>query len=69
MNHTSARININNSIENNALSIFTVMLVFTYIESSSIRKRSSTSRFNREGLPRFKAHFLYLYTSIIPFSF
>ena len=39
MNHTSASINMNNSIEKHDLSILTVMLVFTYMNSSSIRKR------------------------------
>ena len=39
MNHTSACININNSIEKHDLSILTVVLVFTYMNSSSIRKR------------------------------
>ena len=37
MNHTSASININNSIAKHGLSILTVMLVFTYMNSSSIR--------------------------------
>ena len=44
MNHTSANTNINSSIEKHDLSILTVMLVFTYMNSSSIRKRSSSSR-------------------------
>ena len=43
MNHTSASMNINNSIEQHDLSILTVMLVFTYMNSSSIRKRKSSS--------------------------
>ena len=44
MNHTSASININNSTEKHDLSILTAMLVvFTYMNSSSIRKSSSSS--------------------------
>ena len=43
MNHTSARTNINNSIEKHDLSVLTAMLVFTYMTSSSIRKRRSSS--------------------------
>ena len=43
MNHTSASININTGIEKHDLSIFTAMLVFTYMNSSSIRKSSSSS--------------------------
>ena len=40
MNHTSASINIDNSVGKHDLSILTVMLVFTYMNSSSIRKSS-----------------------------
>ena len=43
MNHTRASTNIKNSIEKHDLSILTAMLVFTYMNSSSIRKRSSSS--------------------------
>ena len=43
MNHTSASININNSIEKHDLSILSVMLAFTYMSNSSSRKRSSSS--------------------------
>ena len=44
MNHTSASINIKNSIEKHDLSILIAMLVvFTHMHSSSIRKRSSSS--------------------------
>ena len=43
MNYTSASININSSIETQDFSILTVLLVFTYMNSSSIRKRSSSS--------------------------
>ena len=42
MNHTSASINMNNSIEKHDLSILTVMLVFTDMNSSSIRESSSS---------------------------
>ena len=43
MNQTSASINIRNSIEKHDLSILTVMLVFTCMKSSSIRKSKSSS--------------------------
>ena len=43
MNHTSACINIKNSIEKHDVSILTVMLVFTHMNGSSIRKSSSSS--------------------------
>ena len=43
MSHTSASTNINTSIEKHDPSILTVMLVFTYMNSSSIRKRRSSS--------------------------
>ena len=43
MNHTSASININDSIEKHDLSILTVVLVFTYMSNSSNRKCSSSS--------------------------
>ena len=43
MNHTSASINIDSRIEKHDLSILTVMLVFTYMNSSSLRKSSSSS--------------------------
>ena len=43
MNHTSANISINNSIEKHDFSILTVMLVFAYMHSSSIRNSSSSS--------------------------
>ena len=49
MNHISASININNSIEKHDLSILTVMLVFAYVNSSSIRKSSSSSRRRRRS--------------------
>ena len=38
MNHTGASININDSIEKHDLEILTVMLVFTYMNSSSSRE-------------------------------
>ena len=43
MNHTSASTNFKNSIEKHDLSILTVMLVFTCMNSSSIRKSSRRS--------------------------
>ena len=43
MNHTGASINMHNGIEKHDLSILNVMLIFTYMNSSSIRKSSSSS--------------------------
>ena len=49
MNHTSDSIIINNSIEKHDLSILTVMLVFAYMNNSSIRKSRSRSGSRRSS--------------------
>ena len=49
MNHTSASININNSIEKHDLSILTVTVFFTYKNSRSIRKSKRSSSSSSSG--------------------